>query len=99
MNDARRPVVAVAVHDGFYGCGTGAGHSNRAFLTILADLLDPSVHQAILPIRLVPASSDYDTAWHNHSLGLAANARADVLPVDNGTCGLSRFGPLDTFRA
>jgi hypothetical protein len=31
-------VVAVAVHGCFYGCGTGAGNSNRTFLTILLPL-------------------------------------------------------------
>ena len=38
---ARGPAAIVAVHDGFYGRGTGAGRSNRAFLQILASLLAP----------------------------------------------------------
>ena len=87
-------VVMVAVHDGFYGCGTGAGQSNRAFLRIVAGLLAPAVRLAVLPVRLVPGSSEYDPAWHQQTLAFLGEASADVVPVDNGTAGLTRFGGL-----
>jgi hypothetical protein len=92
-------VVMVAVHDGFYGWGTGAGQSNRAFLRIVAGLLAPGVRLAVLPVRLVPGSSEHDPAWHQQALAIVGEARADVVPVDNGTAGRTRFGGLDCFRA
>jgi hypothetical protein len=91
-------VVMAAVHDGFYGCGTGAGQSNRAFLRVLTSLLVPAVRLVVLPVRLVPGSSEYDPAWHQQTLAILAGTPADVVPVDNGTAGLTRFGGLDSFR-
>jgi glycosyltransferase involved in cell wall biosynthesis len=89
--------VIAAVHDGFYGCGTGAGQSNRAFLRIVAGLLAPAVRLTVLPVRLVPGSGEYDPAWHQRTLTILGEA--EVVPVDNGTAGLTRFGGLDCFRA
>jgi glycosyltransferase involved in cell wall biosynthesis len=88
-----------AVHDGFYGCGTGSGQSNRAFLRILAGLLTPAVRLIVLPVRLAPGSSEYDPPWHQQTLAILADTNADVVPVDNGTAGLTRFGGLDSFHA
>ena len=99
MRSNQPGVVMIAVHDGFYGCGTGAGQSNRTFLRIVASLLAPAVRLAILPIRLVPGSSEYDPAWHQQTLANLGETSADVVPVDNGTAGLTRFGGLDCFRA
>jgi glycosyltransferase involved in cell wall biosynthesis len=92
-------VLMVAMHDGFYGCGTGAGRSNRAFLRIVAGLLAPAVSLVVLPVRLVPGSGEYDPAWHRETLASLGEASADVVPVDNGTAGLTRFGGLESFRA
>lgn len=39
MIGRRQPTVVMTLHDGFYGCGTGAGRSNRALLEVLAGLL------------------------------------------------------------
>lgn len=86
-------VVIVAMHDGFYGCGTGAGRSNRAFLQVLVDVLDP----AVMPIRLAEISPEYDAQWHQDTLGLLERVGAEVAPVDNGTFGATRFGGLDAF--
>jgi hypothetical protein len=57
-----RPALVVAVHDGFYGFGTGAGRSNRAFLQVLCELLDPSVRLTVLPVRLASDSAEYAAA-------------------------------------
>ncbi|MGD0246583.1 MAG: glycosyltransferase [Streptosporangiaceae bacterium] len=93
------PAVVMAVmHDGFYGCGTGAGRSNRAFLLALTELLAPAVRLVVLPVRLVPGSSEYDPAWHQQAIAILAGTAGDVVPVDNGTAGLTRFGGLDRFR-
>ena len=99
MTTPRSPVVMVAVHDGFYGCGTGAGQSNRAFLRIVASLLAPSVRLAVLPVRLRPGSSEYDPVWHRETLAILAGTSSEIVPVDNGSNGMTRFGGLDCFRA
>lgn len=99
MRNYHPAIVIVALHDGFYGCGTGAGQSNRAFLRVLADLLAPAVRLVVLPVRLVADSSEYDPVWHQQTNAILADTSADVVPVDNGTAGLTRFGGLDCFRA
>jgi len=87
------------VHDGFYGCGTGAGRSNRAFLRIVVDLLAPAVRWPSCRSGSSPGSSEYDPAWYQQTLAILGEARADVVPVGNGTAGLTRFGGLDCFRS
>ena len=92
------PAVIVALHDGFYGWGTGAGRSNRAFLQILAAQLAPGVRLTVIPIRLIPASNEYDEPWHQESLAIVDRAGGAVVPVDNGSAGMTRFGGLGHFR-
>jgi glycosyltransferase involved in cell wall biosynthesis len=92
------PALAVAVHDGFYGWGTGAGRSNRSFLHVLAGLIAPDVRLTVLPVRLAPDSAEYDAAWYEESAVLVGQARGNVIPVDNGTAGSTRFGGLGNFR-
>jgi glycosyltransferase involved in cell wall biosynthesis len=89
--------VIVAVHDGFYGCGTGAGRSNRAFLRILAAMLAPGTRLVVLPVHLSPASPEYYPAWHQGVLAEIGQA-AEVVPVGNGTGGTTRFAGLPSFQ-
>jgi glycosyltransferase involved in cell wall biosynthesis len=96
MNQCNGTVI-VAVHDGFYGCGTGAGRSNRAFLRILAALLTPRTRLVVLPVYLNPASPEYDPAWHREVRAEIGQA-AEVIPVGNGTAGTTRFAGLPSFR-
>jgi glycosyltransferase involved in cell wall biosynthesis len=93
-----RPALVVAMHDGFYGYGTGAGRSNRAFLQVLCELLDPSVRLIVMPVELVSSSGEYDSAWHRETLALIETVNGSVIPLDNGTAGQTRFGSLDNFR-
>lgn len=93
-----RPALIVAMHDGFYGCGTGAGRSNYAFLRVLCDLIDPAVQLIVMPVRLGPASPEYDETWHKTTRTLIDRAGGQVIPVDNGTGGRTRFGGLGCFR-
>lgn len=88
--------VAVAVHDGYFGCGTGAGAANRAFLSVLAEVLPPQVRLVVLPVRLDPAGAEYHAEWHAETRAMLR--RAEVHPVGNGTCGADRFGTLPDFR-
>lgn len=97
MTGAKSAVV-VAIHDGFYGCGTGAGASNHAFLRVLCDLLGQDVQLTVMPIELKPDSPEYDADLHTSSLELVTRAGGDVVPVDNGTAGTTRFGGLSSFR-
>ena len=92
------PAVIVAVHDGYYGSGTGAGRSNRSFLTILCSLLALGARLVVMPVLLTPGSPEYDPAWHKESAALVGQAGGEVIPVDNGTAGQSRFGDLGNFR-
>jgi hypothetical protein len=93
----RTPTVVVAVHDGFYGAGTGAGRSNHAFLTTLAANLSPGVRLVVLPVHLTTASNEYDPRWHANTLRLLQPANPVIRPVDNGTRGLTRFAGLPAF--
>ncbi|MEC3979626.1 hypothetical protein [Amycolatopsis sp. H20-H5] len=51
-----RPTIAVALHDGWYGCRTGAGHANFGFLEALVDFLPDDVRLVVLPLWLHPSS-------------------------------------------
>jgi glycosyltransferase involved in cell wall biosynthesis len=91
------PTVVIAMHDGFYSCGTGAGRSNRAFLETAVKALDPRVRLVVLPVHLVPASSEYNRDWHATMHALLQRAGGQVIPVSNGSGGYVRFGGLDAF--
>jgi glycosyltransferase involved in cell wall biosynthesis len=93
-----RPTVVVAMHDGFYGSGTGAGYANRGFLQVLTDLLAPRVRLVVMPVYLASDSLEYQADWHVASLELCDQATAAILPVYNGTEGQVRFGGVPVFR-
>ncbi|MGH3925099.1 MAG: hypothetical protein ACRDTT_19925, partial [Pseudonocardiaceae bacterium] len=97
MTGPGQPTVVVALHDGFYSCGTGAGRYNHALLEILAGLLPTGVRLVVLPVRLDPTSPEHDPPWHAETATLLAGVDAMVHPVDNGTAGQVRFGGLDCF--
>jgi hypothetical protein len=93
------PAVVMCVHDGWYGCGTGAGASNRALLETLADQLPAQVRLIVMPVWLTPDSPEYDPAWHRDMCAmLAARVDTQVRPVDNGTSGRRRFAGLRAFQ-
>lgn len=95
---AAGPVVAVALHDGFYGTGTGAGRSNRALLASIAGALAPDVELVLLPVRLHPTSPEYDQHAHQQLRERLAAVPHRVIPLDNGTGGQQRFGGLAAFH-
>lgn len=98
MTRSPRPTVVVALHDGFYGCGTGAGRSNRALLHVIASLLPTDAQLVVLPVYLDLSSCEHDPAWHTETLTLLGHVDTVVHPLDNGTAGQVRFGGLDCFR-
>lgn len=85
--------VVLAVHDGFYGCGTGAGYANRAFLDVL---VDARVRLVVLPVYLSKTNPERQENWHRDVRKRLRHA--EVFPVDNGTDGMDRWGTLDNFR-
>jgi glycosyltransferase involved in cell wall biosynthesis len=91
-----QPTLVVALHDGHYGCGTGAGVANRAFLHCLADLPHPPGRTVIMPVHLSPDSPEYNQSWYDTTRAILPEA--EIHPVDNGTQGQTRFGSLDNFR-
>lgn len=94
-----KPLIAVCLHDGFYGCGTGAGVANRAFLEALIALLPAgAVDMIVLPVEISTASAEYDAEWHARSLQLVDQVGGQVFPLDNGTAGSTRWGGLPSFR-
>jgi glycosyltransferase involved in cell wall biosynthesis len=90
--------VAVLMHDGFYGCGTGAGQSNRALLGQLLEQLPPDTDVLVMPIRLDPSSSEYDKQWHTATRTLLQSPRCVIEPLENGTDGQVRFAGLTSFH-
>ncbi|SEO64753.1 glycosyltransferase family 4 protein [Amycolatopsis saalfeldensis] len=90
-----RPTIAVALHDGWYGCGTGAGYANYGFLEALADSLPAEARLVLLPVELSPDSWEHQAAWHDRARRLID---AEILPVDNGTGGQDRWGGLANFE-
>lgn len=93
-------LLTVCMHDGFYGCGTGAGVANRAFLEALITLdRDEDLDLVILPIEISTDSTEYDRAWHTQSLQLVEHAGGRIIPVDNGTGRTTRWGGFPAFQA
>ncbi|MGH3694038.1 MAG: glycosyltransferase [Pseudonocardiaceae bacterium] len=58
-----RRVVTVAVLDGFFGCGSGAGWSNRALIEILAEVLPVETDLVILPVRVDAVRDRWQQEW------------------------------------
>ncbi len=58
-----RSVAVVAVLDGFYGCGSGAGWSNRALIEILAEVLPVDIDLVVLPARVDAVSGRWQQEW------------------------------------
>jgi glycosyltransferase involved in cell wall biosynthesis len=90
--------VVVLLHDGFYGCGTGAGVSNRRFLEVLAPHLAPQYQLVVMPVRLAEDSNEYDTRWHQAMRSLVDGVDGTVVPLDNGADGRFRFGSVANWR-
>lgn len=94
---ARSPIVLL-LHDGFYGCGTGAGQSNRTLLQQLLAHAPAGTQFVIMPVWLDPSSGEYDRTWHAATEALLAGTNAVIEPVDNGTDGQVRFGGIANFH-
>ena len=93
-------LLAVCMHDGFYGCGTGAGVANRSFLEALTTLnLAEDLDLVVLPIEISTDSAEHDSTWHAQSLQLVEHAGGRVIPLDNGTSCTTRWGGLPSFQA
>jgi glycosyltransferase involved in cell wall biosynthesis len=89
-----RGVVAVAVVDGFYGCGSGAGWSNRALIEILAEVLPVEIDLVVLPVRVDAVSGGWQREWRRgveEALGRSLR-RVEVRALDGNRGGSGRSG-------
>ena len=93
-----QPTIAVTLHDGFYGSGTGAGYANRGFLQTLIGLIPPQTRLVVMPVYLASDSPQYQADWHRETVDICQAAEAVVRPLDNGTKGQIRFGDVPAFR-
>ncbi|GAB3165224.1 hypothetical protein GCM10027059_22610 [Myceligenerans halotolerans] len=91
--------VVVVLHDGWYGCGTGSGHSNRRLVELLDAVLAVQVDMVVLPVRVDAASPHFDAKWHEEVTGRLGRGgrRVKVYPLENATGGRSRFGGMASF--
>ncbi len=89
-----RSVVAVAVLDGFYGCGSGAGWSNRALIEILAEVLPIGIDLVVLPVRVDAVIDRWQREWRRavgEALGRSVR-RVEVRALDGNRGGAGRHG-------
>ncbi|WP_406303710.1 glycosyltransferase family 4 protein [Streptomyces sp. NBC_00885] len=78
-----QPKIAVALHDGYYGCTSGTGFSNRAFLDVLTRTLPPG-RLLITPVHIPRSDPSYDPAWVAETERIVQRAEAEVVPVPGG---------------
>ncbi|MFK3729922.1 MULTISPECIES: glycosyltransferase family 4 protein [unclassified Streptomyces] len=76
----RQPRVVVALHEGFYGAGSGTGFSNRAFLTALARLLPPGRLVVITP-HVPETAGAHDRRWASEVQQMLRQSEADVITI------------------
>lgn len=96
QSSARSPrdVVAVAVLDGFYGCGSGSGWSNRALIEILAEVLPVEIDLVILPVPVDAVSDGWQGEWHRgveESLDRSGRL-VQIRALDGDRCRPARCG-------
>ena len=77
------PTIAVALHDGYYGCTSGTAFSNRAFLEVLARAL-PRGRLLVMPVHISHSDPSYDPMWVAETEAMLRQAGAEVLPVPGG---------------
>jgi len=87
-----RSVVAVAVLDGFYGCGSGAGWSNRALIEVLAEVLPVDIDLVVLPMRVDEVGDSWHLEWRRaveEALGRSGR-RVEVCTLEGNQAELNR---------
>ncbi|MGY5058677.1 glycosyltransferase [Streptomyces sp. 900105755] len=77
------PRIAVALHDGYYGCTSGTGFSNRAFLEVLTRTLPPG-RLLVMPVHISRSDRSYDPVWVAQTEEMLRRAGAKVVPVPGG---------------
>jgi glycosyltransferase involved in cell wall biosynthesis len=92
------PVVAIALHDGYFSAATGAGRSNQALIGAVAHALAPGVRLVLLPVALHPTSPEYAPAARRALVDRLADVPHQITTLDNGTAGRQRFGDLTAFE-
>ncbi|MDO0912948.1 glycosyltransferase family 4 protein [Streptomyces sp. DT2A-34] len=75
--------IAVALHDGYYGCTSGTGFSNRAFLEVLTRTV-PRGRLLVMPVHISRSDPSYDPTWVAKTEAMLRQAEAEVVPVPGG---------------
>ncbi len=91
--------LAICLHDGLYGCGTGAGFGNWRFLQCLLLHRHHVGELFVLPVCVASTSAEFDHRWHHRARTLLDALQAELLPVDNGTDGQRRYGGINEWIA
>lgn len=91
--------LAVCLHDGFYGCGTGAGMQNWRFLQCLQMCRDLIGELYVLPVYVAHSSPEFDLSWHEKTRRFVDELLGVVLPIDNGTDGQRRYGEISEWQS
>ncbi len=91
---SERGVVAVAVLDGFYGCNSGAGWSNRALIEILAEVVPVEIDLVVLPVRVDVVSGGWQREWRRgvEEALRRSGRRVEVRALDGNRAGPGRHG-------
>lgn len=90
-----QPKIAVALHDGYYGCTSGTGFSNRAFLEVLTRTLPPG-RLLVMPVRIPRSDPSYDPAWVAETDRIVRRAEAEVVPVPGGRAATATVSGCET---
>ncbi|MEV4225578.1 glycosyltransferase family 4 protein [Streptomyces bobili] len=89
------PTIAVALHDGYYGCTSGTGFSNRAFLEVLARAL-PRGRLLVMPVHISRSDPSYDPVWVTETEEMLRQAGAEIVPVPGGRAATAALAGCET---
>ncbi|WP_435270114.1 glycosyltransferase family 4 protein [Streptomyces sp. 1222.5] len=90
-----QPKIAVALHDGYYGCASGTGFSNRAFLEVLTRTLPPG-RLLVMPVHIPLSDPSYDPAWVAETEMMVRRAEAEVVPLPGGRAATATVAGCET---
>jgi|GEM_PF-1748087 len=83
--------VFIFVHDGVYCVHTGAGMNNYRMIR-LARQFFPKAEIAVGPTLTNRSNPDFQPEWYTQNERLFAADQLRILPVDNGSSGMERYG-------
>lgn len=85
------------VHDGIYCAHTGVGIHNRRFMRLLRGFF-ADAEIVIAPTLTSRESADFQADWFEETLCFMDKGNLTLMPVDNGSAGIERYGSLATWK-